>query len=40
MGYKAGKAILERIENPKLPNREFIEIPEIITGNAVGVLVK
>jgi len=40
MGYKAGKAILERIENPKLPNREFIEIPEIITGNAVGVLVQ
>ena len=40
MGYKAGKAILERIKNPRIPNREFIELPEIITGNAVGVIMK
>lgn len=38
MGRNAGKAILERIENPFLHNREYIEHPEIIRGNAVGVL--
>lgn len=40
MGFNAGTAILERIKNPKIPNREFIEQSEIITGNAVGMIVK
>ena len=37
MGYNAGMAILERIKDPTIPNREFIEQPEIIIGNAVGI---
>ncbi|TAH71132.1 MAG: LacI family transcriptional regulator [Anaerolineaceae bacterium] len=40
MGYNAGMAILERIKDPRIPNREFIEQSEIITGNAVGILMK
>ena len=40
MGYNAGMAILDRIKSPRIPNREFIERAEIITGNAVGVLMK
>jgi Transcriptional regulators len=40
MGYNAGKAILERIENPLIPNREFIEEPVILRGNALGVLIE
>lgn len=40
MGYKAGTAILERIKDPRIKNREYIEQSEIITGNAVGIIMK
>ena len=37
MGRKAGEAILERIQDNAIPNREFIFEPIIIPGNAIGV---
>jgi len=36
MGNNAGKAILERIASPELPNREFIEEPVVIQGNSIS----
>ena len=37
MGSQAGKAIIERIQNRMLPNREFIFEPTMLHGNTLGL---
>ena len=37
MGAQVGKAIIERIQNRALPNREFIFEPTLLHGNTLGL---
>lgn len=37
MGKQAGSAIMERIKDRSIPNREFIFEPELVKGNTLGL---
>ena len=39
MGRIAGEAVLSRIQDPLIPNRDYIMQPEFLNGNAVGMVI-